>query len=177
MKKTIIISSIAVLVGLLVGYFWGFAVGGANVKASYASKIEAVSKLFPPVPSELTAINGKIEKIDGNTITITANNISQNPFSDINFPTTRVITISSDTKLVKSVQKDPATFQKEMAAFQLAMQNGQRSASSAPIMPPTQFGETNINLSDLKAGDVITATASNNILSASSFTATKIQVQ
>lgn len=178
MKKTIIISIIAVSIGLCAGYFLGYLNGGSAIKASYASKIAAVNKFFPQIPNEVTSISGKIEKINGQTITITANPISQNPFIDISFPQTRVVNVTSATQLTRIVPKDPATFQKEMTAFQNAIQEPRSATgtSQKSLNPPSSFVENNIKLSDIKIGNIVSITAASNILSVSNFSATKIQV-
>ncbi len=174
MKKTTIIVGIiiAFVAGLVGGYFGGYAEGGAAVTALYASKIAAVGRFFP-MPSQVFSLSGRVENISGDTITIDANSITQNPFAEGNFPAVRTVAVTGATVITRMEQTDFATLQKEMAAQRLSASTG---TVGAPITPPSLFTETDIVLSDIKVGDMIMVTAASDIANAASFSATKIQL-
>lgn len=165
-KTTSII--IGLVIGLALGYIWGMT----GTASSYSSKIAAVNKLFP-VPTQTMAVSGRVKEVSASSIVLEGVSVSSNPFAG-DFPTTRTATITSETKIVKSEQKDPTTMQAEFAAFQKAMQNNKAGAPLAT--PPNPFSQKVIQLSDIKVGDIVTVTAANDILSASSFTATQVQL-
>ena len=180
--KSIVIVSvvIALAVGLAGGYFWGYAKGytngGAAVVASYALKVAQVKALFP-VPPDVRSLSGQVEAVSDTMLTLKAASITQNPFADT-FPAIREVAIASSTKITSVSQKDPAELQREMQVFAEKMAGV--AASSAPraaVAPPSPFTETDISLSDIKAGDTVTVTADSNILNSANFTATAIQKQ
>lgn len=179
MKKTIIIAgAVTAIVGCLLGYTVGYFRGGKDVTASYVAKIVAVNKLFPSAPANIFSLSGQVKSINGSTIVINANPMTQNPFAEGNFPAVREVTIVGATSITRTEQKDPATFQKEMTAFQKATQSRTGSAGAAPaaVNLPNPFTEVVLKLSDVKVGDTITITAASDITSAARFEATKIQV-
>lgn len=181
MKKLIIAIVLAAVVGCALGYAVGYFRGGSDIAASYAVKIAAVNKLFP-APLQTLSLNGRVDNVSGETITVDVNPITINPFAEGNFPAVRTVTVTDATVITRMGQKDPVVLQKEMAAFQKATQSGSvllpvgTGTALAAIVPPMPFSETAMALSDIKAGDMVTVTAASDILSVASFSATKIQV-
>jgi hypothetical protein len=163
MKNTILITACFIVGGIL-GFGLGYSQGGHDIKASYAPKIEAISRLFPP-PANKNTISGKVMQINGNTLVIEDMTTAQNPFSEASLKT-RTVTVASDTKITKIAQKSIA----EIQAAMIAAQNKPGS------MPPSPYAQVNIQLSDIQVGDTVTATASGDILQSSSFTAIQIQL-
>ena len=186
MKKFIIVIAIiiAAVVGCVLGYAVGYSRGGNDVAASYAPKIAAVSKLFRPI-MQTSYLTGRVDTISGDTVTVDANPITMNPFAEGNFPVVRTVTVTDATVITRTEQKDPAVFQEEVEAFQKMMQGGSvppgiaatgTAHTAIATNPPTMFSETTTTLSDIKVGDTITITAASDISSATSFSATKIQI-
>ncbi|HUX36146.1 MAG TPA: hypothetical protein VMV71_03900, partial [Candidatus Paceibacterota bacterium] len=170
-NTTIIGIVLALIVGVAIGYF------GAGYE--YSAQLNKAKEAFPPIPV-MNSVSGTIQSISGNTITLQTP-LSGNPFE--NLPTVRQITVTDSTKLVKSEPVDPKAFQREMAAYQTAVQKAQKapvsSSSTVPSManmptPPQLFTETAISISDLKAGDSITVDAGKDITTSTSFDAVKI---
>ena len=179
MKKTNIIAIIVTaVIGCTLGYAAGYFGGSRSVIASYAAKIAAVNKIFPAMPATVFSLSGQVKSINGNTIVINANPLTQNPFAEGNFPAVREVAVTGATSIIRIEQKDPAVFQKEMAASQKAMQSRTVSAGTPPaaITLPNPFIEAVLKLSDVKIGDTITVTAASDITNAARFEATKIQV-
>jgi hypothetical protein len=120
----------------------------------------------------MRSVSGVIKDISGNTVTIESVSAA-NPFEAL--PAERIITITSGTKFVSFEQKDPASFQKEMADFSKnATTSRPGGTPTAPLIPPMPFTEKNINPSDLKVGMMISAEANENIKEKASFVAVKI---
>lgn len=167
MNKTITTVLVSLAVGLGLGYAWG----STQVAASYASKVAEVNKLFP-APTETLAVSGKVKQVTDSSIMLEGVSVSSNPFAG-DFPTTRNVMITSATRIIKTSQKDGATLQAEMMAFQKSIQG---SKGGVTITPPSPFSETDATLADIKVGDTVTVTATSNILSAASFSATQVQL-
>ena len=174
-KKIIVLVAIAVVVGCLLGYTFGYSRGSKAVVASYTGKVAEVSKFFPS-SQEVFSLSGKIKNIKNDVITIDADPITINPFLKENYPSVRQITVNNSTLITKIEQKNLQTFQKEMLAYQKLMQQNSVKETSIVNLLPKQFSENKMALSDLVAGDTITVAASSNISAATSFTATKIQL-
>ncbi len=170
MKKLVVIIIITAIIGLVAGCVLGYYFGTRSIMASYAGKIAEVNKLFP-LPTEIYSLSGTIQNINSGVLTLKAAPITQNPFAE-NFPATRKIAITDATQVVKIEQKDQATYQDEMLAYQKEIQ----SQSAKLITPPAPFDEINIKLSDLRDGDTITVISNTNILNLINFPATKIQL-
>ena len=175
MKKTsaILLAIGALVVGVAGGYFWGYAGGVVALPTSHApTNNTAVNTLTPSTPTSTLSLSGRVKSINGSVITMDANSLTPgSPLAAGGFSVSRAVTVTSDTKIIKEVPTDPAVFQQEMQAY--AKRASSASTSTAPLpSPPT---ETSISLSDIKVGDVISVTASSNIMSAASFTATAIQ--
>jgi len=163
-KNTILVIVGALLVGGAVGYI------GAGYQ--YAAQIDKAKALFP-TQTTMMSVSGTIQSIAGNTITMQSSSL--NPFEKV--PAVRKITVTSETKILKTEPKDPRVFQKEMDAFQKAVQKVSTSteATSLPT-PPQPVTETPLKLSDLKVGDMITASAAADIKTQASFNAVTITV-
>lgn len=164
MKKLWVVLGVVVMfvIGLWGGYLWG----GAAVRASYASKIAQVEALFPASPTDLRSLSGTVAQISGTTLTLHVSSAVADPFL-VDFPVTRTIMVTGETKITEMIPADPIVLQREAEAY-MKQPTG---------TPPSPFTETAIALSGIKTGDVVTVTADENILSAPSFTATAVQVQ
>ena len=171
-NKNILI--VGVVVGIIIGFVggrylsFGGALMGSGSVAELEAKIEKAKKLFPSMP-DMRSVSGTIETIKENSLTIKTPP-SMNPFEDL--PEKREVIVTSATKIIRLVQKDPKVFQKEMEAIQKPMKPGE------PVQPPpTPFIEKAISLKDLKVGDQVSAEAGENIKEKARFDATRIVVQ
>ena len=146
----------------------------SNAKKGYQSGFDAAKMLVLnsgvgasfQTPADTHSLSGTITAIDGNQFTLHVQ--SPNPFDDPSL-TDRVVTFSTSTMVIKLVQKDPKVFQSEMDAFAKATQVSSTTS-------PTPFTQVAANISDMKAGDVVTVTSSQNIKTLKEFSASQIQI-
>lgn len=127
---------------------------------------------------ETQIISGKIQKIDGNKLTVKI--ISVNSLSDSK-PDIRTVTVDSNTKLNLVFQKNPAQFKKEIDAFdekikQLQVENDSSQMENM-LLPPSPFENKEIKLLELKENQNITVTANENIKNKKEFIAIHIDAQ
>jgi len=177
------LSLIAVSV-FLIGLFLGFSVGiaykskqaaqNSNIDQKLLSQLEKAKKLFPPI-LEMRSVSGTIKKVNGNVITIEAYP-SPNPFEEL--PSVREIIVTENTKIIRQEQKNPIEFQKEYEDYQKRISQQSTANLSVPLLiPPSPFTEEQIQISDIKAVDLILVEADENIKTTASFEATRITVQ
>lgn len=124
-----------------------------------------------PIISDIRSISGVVTSIDGNRISIKAN---QSPFDDANTKLDRIVIVTKDTQIVKITAGDIEAFQKEMEIFMENTKSG-KGTQSIPPMPP-QHTRTVLDISSIKTGDTITATATENIKDVEEFSASEIQI-
>ena len=144
--------------------------GGKAIDASGAAKVAVAEKLFPSQTKTLV-VNGVVARTTSNSIMLEHVTTPLSPLAT-DAPTAREVMVTSATKITKIQQKSSAVFKDEMLAFEKAVQ----SSHPGVIAPPSPYTEITIGLSDIKTGDTVIASASTDILNASSFTATQIQV-
>ena len=169
MNKFTPIVIITLAAGIILGYMWGHY----QSAASYAPQIEAVNKALPSA-TKATSVEGRVKQVNADSLTLEGVAVSMNPFAAGDYPMTRQVTITSSTKIIRVTSKDPQQFQKEMVAYQNSLQN--RNQASSTLTPPSPFNETTIQLSDIKVGDSVSATAASDIINAASFEAVQLQV-
>jgi len=196
-KKEITIVALAVVIIFGVGAFAGYKIGSKaksnplaqNGNDTYQAGWDAAKKKLaesqPALPgmAEVKVLSGKVEKVDGNNITLKVSN-ALDPLADPNLDT-RIVETDSNTKFIQQTPKDPAQLQKEMADFNKQMQaQAPTSASSAsavvpakPLTPPQPFDTKEISLADIKTDQVIMVTSGDNIKDAKQFKATEITIQ
>ncbi|MFA5842006.1 MAG: hypothetical protein WC835_03560 [Candidatus Paceibacterota bacterium] len=161
-----------VIAALVVGGIIGYA--GAGLQ--YSAQLDKVKKMFPAQP-DIRSVSGTIAGISGNTITLKTV-ASINPFE--NSPDTREVTVTNGTKIIRSEPKTPEAFREEMSAYQKALKKTfpapGATTTTAAKMPtsPMPFNEIAIQISDLKAGDMITVESGKDIKTAPDFEAVKI---
>ncbi len=170
MNKTLNTIIVTAIIASVAGYWVGYVKGGKAVDASGKAKIAAAEKLFPS-QSKTLVVNGTVARTTDKSIMLERVVAPLSPLAT-DIPTTREVLITNATKITKIQQKSSAVYNGEMAAFEKAIQ----SRHSGVVAPPSPFTEVTISLSDIKAGDAVTASASEDILDASSFTAAQIQV-
>lgn len=176
MNKSIIagVTVVALIVGGVVGYL------GAG--SQYSAQLDKAKKAFPTLPATQT-IFGTIKSISGNVITLQTQS-AVNPFENI--PEVRTVTVTSATKIVKNERKDLNVLQQEMADYQKALKSTSRTVpvagSTTPAIanmtiPPMPFTQTEIKLSDLKVGDMVSVDADKDIKTEASFEVVKIVIE
>lgn len=154
----------------------GGVLGYAGASYQYSTQLDKAKAVFPSLPT-MTIVSGSITSVSGNTITLQTQP-SANPFE--NLPVVRRVTVTSATKIIKSAPKDPIAFQREMDAFLKASQKTTAtSGAPAPIaaalsVPPRPTTETELKVSDLKAGDIISVDAGKDVKTQASFDAVTI---
>lgn len=175
-----IVTVLAIVVALIVGGAVGYLSAGSQYSALLAKDAAMLdkAKLAFPTPPTMLSLSGTIKSISGNTLTIESS-ASGNPFDDL--PTIRQVTLTGATKIVSSKLKDLQIFSQEMSDYQKAIQKAAPGVGSTttPVAvgfstPPVPFSETEMQISDLKAGDVITVEAGKDIKMATSFDAVKV---
>lgn len=122
-------------------------------------------------------ITGNVASISGNTLAL-KNASSVDPLSKANLEN-RTVQIAPDTKIYRLVQKDKTQFLNETEAFQSKVRDRMsgKDASEDPIVPPQPQNKENATLGDLKAGQFVTITSSEDITDAQEFTAQEISIQ
>jgi len=165
--------------GLAVGYGAGRVSTGtpinplSNPRGGYQEGYDAAhqkllaSGLVPPTPNEALSLTGTVKSIAGGTLTVDVEYRSPDPLDETEIPTTRSVTLAASAKIYEIVPKDQATFAAEMSAFQ--------QDPEAQATPPQPFTRTELQLSDLKAGDSVTIFAETDILRATAIVASEIQ--
>ncbi|MFA5853968.1 MAG: hypothetical protein WC866_02665 [Patescibacteria group bacterium] len=173
------------VVGLAVGFVAGYGTGRVSTgtpinplsgtKGSYeegyaaAVKVATESGVFPPLPTELSVLSGKIVSADKTSIVFDADLIAQNPLLKLEGPTRRTILLGTDTKIVRIEEKNSEELAAAQDAFAKAMATGE------PVPPPSPVKQVPYT-EPLKAGDMIMVEAATNILQSTSFSATLITV-
>ncbi len=197
-KKIAIISIIVALIFFALGLITGLEIkSGGNFSQSgnllssivpsgqnsYQAGWEAAKKRlaesgFAPMMTdlEIKTISGEIKEIKGSKISLTIRPLE--PLADPELDN-RVITIDNQTKIYQLVQKDTAEYQKEMAEFNKKMQEQMAKPGTAtqPLLPPDYFTKKLIQLTDLKVGQQVSATAAQDIKTVKEFTALEISAQ
>ncbi|MBI3442811.1 MAG: hypothetical protein HY007_03525 [Candidatus Sungbacteria bacterium] len=178
---------LAFFVALLIGFGGGFWIGKYITSAEIQklhSQIEQAQRMYPmlAVPSQIRALSGRVAAIQGSTLTVEVS--SANPFDDL--PKIRAIAIGRDTKIIKSVPKDPKVLKQEFAAYQKFLVKTKAVASAprpgtgpAPGFlpaPPLPFQDQTILPQDLHVGDGINVTAAENIKTTLKFSAQEIRI-
>lgn len=159
--------------GMALALVAGGVVGYISAGYQYSAQLNKVKSMFPATTA-ISFVSGTVKSVSGNVITMQTPS-SGNPFEDL--PTVRQVTVTSGTKIVRNEPKDPKVYQKEVAAYQAAVQKMKpiQTAATTPAMPQP-FTETALKISDLKAGDVLMVDAGKDIKTRTSFDAVKITV-
>ena len=190
MSKKILIHIVAIIVILAIGIFVGtkiprkIATPSGNQSNSFQAGWDAAKERLKQSPmigtmfhvdAEIKNVNGTIQKIDGNKLTVKINPLE--PLADPSLDT-RIITVDSNTRISLAVPKNQAQFQKEMQDFNNKMKNQTTQAEpSQLITPPSPFENKEIKLADLKEGQQISVATSEDIKDKKEFTAIQIDAQ
>lgn len=174
-SKSILLIVIAFLVGGIVGVAADpyLPVSLSNAKKSYTAGFSAARKVVEESrygnyfrsPDDVRLLSGIATAVNDNRITLRLS--SDNPFDDQTLNERSVI-ITADTKIVKLVAKDSKTFQAELAEFNKTPQTGSA---------PQPFTQVAVGAQDIKTGELLTVTASENVKMMKEFSATEIRVE
>lgn len=170
---------------LVVGIVIGTA---ASFYFSYQAGFNAAKNLveqsslggFLRAQSDERSMSGTVTAIMGDRLTLHSQ--SANPFDETTI-SDRTVLVAASTKVVKLTAKDSSVFQAEMAAFTKALQQSKPTTmvKGTPIVPPLEFPQmfslAVVSASSIQVGDLVTATAAENIKGVSEFTAQEIQIQ
>lgn len=205
MSRQTTIAIILIIIFFAFGFGAGFQIANkknaaANIKpdndtyqagwnAAKARLNQSLMGMAIPAGAEINNVNGIIQKIDGNKITVKINPLEPLADPDLDI---RIITIDANTKINLTVQKNEAQFQKEMQEFQDMLMKNQNNSTQAPvpimppistdptqapITPPMSFEIKNINSSELEVNQQVLITSSENIKDKKEFTAIQIDAQ
>ncbi len=119
------------------------------------------------VPDDIRSLSGTVVAVNGNSLSVKTRSVDpfDNPINN-----NRIVTVTPNTKIIKTTLMDLKAYQDEMLKFAKDKNN-----KSAPA--PNMVTESVINVSDIHTGDSFTVTSSNNIKTAKEFTAQEIQIQ
>lgn len=153
-NNKIVVAVVALLIGIIAGYFFG-AQSGKNAVREEQKKMEELQKslevFVPPLPDVINVVGGKITAINGDTFMMEIPSLTDRyPHPNRSQATeTRTVKTTEDTAITET-SFDPKTFK-----------NG---------LPQ----ETTISAKDLKAGDVVSVTVSENVRTEQNLTAISI---
>ncbi len=124
---------------------------------------------------EVKTLSGIVEKVQGSNVSIKINPLEPlaNPALD-----SRIVTVTSATKVTRMTPRDPKEVQKEMEVFMKSMQTLPKAGTpmTTPVMPPSHSAKQDAAFADIKVGDSIMVTTAENIRDSKEFTAMKVQI-
>lgn len=109
------------------------------------------TQMCPMVRNEqsATTLTGTVQSNNGSSLVILANNLDTDQKID-GVGLTRTVTVTADTKIQQTTQKTSIELSQEVQAFIANHATGTRPT------PPSPYTVTNLSLSEIKAGDVVT---------------------
>lgn len=171
---------LAVIVLLVASNFISWQVG-RNGSLWNSNKTNVTGATMPsavPIPGGTRSIGGTVENVSDSGFIITTS--TSNPYFS-GGPSVRNVLVNKETVIERLIQKDPATIQAEQAVFMVEMQKLQESKTApttvATITPPEPFTREEISLKDLKTGDAVFVSASEDISTTEQFTAVRVALQ
>ncbi len=179
MKRTKImwatVAAIAIISSFVAGMAAGTGLGPDNDNEFLSGYKEAMNRLaqsgiIPPTTDKVTAVSGKVVATLDSAVSIEIERVTMNPLEDQG-PTTRLVTIGSDAKIIKLVPRSAAEMDAATKSFQESLRAGQ-----APL-PPLPFKEEGALLSDIKEGMAITVISESDIRTAANIEAVKVTFQ
>ena len=149
-NNTYIFISIALAVGLVTGYFFG-GQGTREAEKTIQDLTTSLNIFVPPLPDVINTLGGKITAVNGETFTLEIPSLTDRyPKPDRSQATeTKTIRVTSETTLTET-SFDPKTFENGL---------------------PQQI---TIKSSDLKEGDLVSVTVSENARTDQNLTAVSI---
>jgi len=171
MRVKIALGAAAVVIFAL-GFLAGRSGPSAEVARLTAQIDKAKQRLSVSVSANARALTGRVTAVNGNVVTLAVSG-ALNPFEEV--PATREVVVTDTTVIERQSRKDPATLQRETAAYQQEVAKA-RAEGVPPGTPPSPLTTAKLALSDLKAGDAVLVEAGEDIQEKARFEATDIQV-
>jgi len=184
-----VITIIAIIIALGIGVFVGTkikktsapAVVNNTYQTGWEDAMQTLKKTgaLPQAPEgmEIRNINGVVQAISGNNITLEVTSPELVGNKDL---LTRTVVIDANTKITKLIQKEPGQLQKEMEAFN--EKNKEQSAD--PVEKPNELPypvqmqeEQVVSISDVKVGQSIVVQSAEDVKDKQQFGATEIQIR
>ena len=165
---------LAVIVLLVVSNFISW-----NIGKNGNTSISAGAGTFPAIPGGIRNVGGIVGEVSSSSFTL---NISSSPYTTKG-PSVRTVSVTADTVIERLTLKSIAILQKEQTAFleQLKKEQGIGIATttdaSKRLTPPDSFTRETISLKDIKAGDMVSVSANEDISTTKQFTATRVSLQ
>lgn len=157
---------------LVVGLVAGYLYGSSSVKSEYEIIFEKVKSVLPALPEEIKSLTGPVQEVGEDYLTIKTAG-SGNPLEE--WPEIRKVLITEKTQIIRVVSKELSVIKKEMADFQKESTRLLASGKNLPP-PPVSFEEKEINLSDIKVGEIVMVESSVNIKTSSEFEASSLRI-
>ena len=131
---------------------------------------------LPLVPDEIFTINGQVQGIENNKITLKIHPLE--PLADPELDV-RIIEVDESTKIYQLKEKEFEQYEKEMKEYEKKMkeQMGASEPVPEPITPPKPFIKETAKLSNIRQGQEIAVTSKENIKNKKQFRATEIVIQ
>ena len=186
MKKIYFLIPVMLIVGLFGGYIVGHQFGVRSVNCqidpndTYAAGWQAAKDRLAETGyyyqldmSPVQEILGKIERIEGNSISIKIFPLS--PLAEKALDT-RIIDVNPNTQISKITEKTQAEYMAELAEYE----KNHGSESASPILPedyPKMTEEGTGSISDFKIGQEVQAYTDTDIRDIKEFTANKITIR
>lgn len=168
---------VAVIILLVASNYISWNIGKSG-SAVPAGKIIAAGGATAAIPGGMRAIGGTVDSVSDVEFILKVPSFDPSSSGGMS---TRTVAIDQATIIERLIQKDSATIQKEQSAFMEQIQKIQNAetsdTTSAPIVPPEPFKREKISLKDLKAGDMVSVTANEDISKAKKFVAVRVSLQ
>jgi len=165
---------ISIVLGILVFFFLGYAIGKTPVLSDKISS-EQIQREFAmslrqagilkPLPQELKSVTGNVLKIDKNLVVIQPKeDQTLNPLGST-FPKEMKFVITGETVFSLAHEKNQEEFIKEYEAYRQELERKDKNGESTENMiVPEPFVYENIKLDNLKIGDQVRIISDQNLL-------------
>lgn len=160
-----------IVLGVVAAYMAGMKSGERKQGSDTSRILTEARKYFQPIP-DFKSISGRVLEIKGDKIFLEAF-IQQNPFDSV--PSRRVILISRNTIVVKIINKNSLSYEKEVEEYQNRLRAS--AGQSVGVIPPSLTEEKKVTSEEIKEGDIILVDAGTPIKLKSEFEAVKIVLQ
>ena len=180
-KQSIVFIVVALLAGFMLGLLVSLSIDTSSltnqdveVKKSFVNELREKGVL-PPAPETINDVYGKAKEVKGNELIIILEDRFDDPLGEF-LPKTMAININEETEIFKLEEKPFDVFEQEQREFDNQMSEYDEEMP-AELMPPDPFTKINIEISDIKPGDIINAFSENDFKGKSEFIAASIQVE
>jgi hypothetical protein len=182
MKKQSVVS---IVIALLLGFMLGLLITlSINLTPSTDKDIETkksfVNELrekgfLPPEPEIITDVYGKTKEIKDNQLIVILEDRFDDPLGEF-LPKTMTININEETEIFKVEEKPFNVFEQEQKEFEQKIKE-YGDEIPAEFMPPESFVKIEMELADIREGDVLTIFSKLDFKGKSEFAAASIHVE